>query len=118
VGWAKRNHARSPSNEWSYTPTRISGRSPLGFDHINILGRYAFTLLETLARGELRPLPDPTASRDDEGLIELSVPLLPDPHYRLSRSRVDSGRRAAAACVDLGEFCAQQENLRRVIDPQ
>jgi hypothetical protein len=40
---------------------------PLGFDHINVLGRYAFTLPDTVSRGELRPLRDPTASRDDEG---------------------------------------------------
>ena len=39
---------------------------PLGFEHINMLGRYAFTLPEPVARGELRPLRDP-AAHDDEG---------------------------------------------------
>jgi hypothetical protein len=38
-----------------------------GFDHINMLGRYAFTLPETVARGELRPLRDPMTARDDDG---------------------------------------------------
>ena len=33
-----------------------------GFDHINMLGRYAFTLPDPVARGELRPLRDPTIS--------------------------------------------------------
>jgi TnpA family transposase len=33
--------------------------SPLGFDHINMLGRYAFILPDLIARGELRPLRDP-----------------------------------------------------------
>lgn len=40
--------------------------SPLGFDHINMLGRYAFTLPDTIARGELRPLRNPRVA-DDEG---------------------------------------------------
>jgi TnpA family transposase len=45
----------------------IARLSPLGFDHINMLGRYAFTLPETVARGELRPLRDPMTARDDDG---------------------------------------------------
>ena len=45
----------------------ISRLSPLGFDHINMLGRYAFTLPDTVARGELRPLRDPTLAVDDDG---------------------------------------------------
>jgi TnpA family transposase len=44
----------------------IARLSPLGFDHINMLGRYAFTLPDMVARGELRPLRDPRI-RDDEG---------------------------------------------------
>jgi len=34
--------------------------SPLGSAHINLLGRYHFTLAESLTRGELRPLQDLT----------------------------------------------------------
>ena len=45
----------------------IARLSPLGVDHINVLGRYAFTLSDTVSRGELRRLRDPIASRDDEG---------------------------------------------------
>lgn len=30
--------------------------SPLGYDHINIVGKYSFNLPETIANGELRPL--------------------------------------------------------------
>jgi TnpA family transposase len=44
----------------------VARLSPLGFDHINMLGRYAFTLPDTVARGELRPLRDPRVA-DDEG---------------------------------------------------
>jgi len=35
--------------------------SPLDFEHINMLGRYAFTLPDAVARGELRPLRNPAA---------------------------------------------------------
>jgi hypothetical protein len=38
----------------------------LGFDHINMLGRYAFIRPDPIACGELRPLRDPTFV-DDEG---------------------------------------------------
>ena len=44
----------------------VARLSPLGFEHINMLGRYAFTLPDIVARGELRPLRDP-AAHDDEG---------------------------------------------------
>lgn len=37
----------------------VARLSPLGFDHINMLGRYAFILPNQIARGELRPLRDP-----------------------------------------------------------
>jgi len=36
----------------------------------------------------------------------------------VSDDGTDRGRGTAAACVDLGELRAEQENLRRVIDPQ
>jgi TnpA family transposase len=44
----------------------VARLSPLGFDHINMLGRYAFILPDQVARGELRPLRDPQ-NIDDEG---------------------------------------------------
>ena len=37
----------------------LSRLSPLGYKHINMLGRYQFALAEHLKRGELRPLRDP-----------------------------------------------------------
>jgi hypothetical protein len=33
--------------------------SPLGHEHIIMLGRYAFSLPDRIARGELRPLSNP-----------------------------------------------------------
>ena len=38
--------------------------SPLGYKHINMLGRYQFALAESLARGELRPLRDPNDPKE------------------------------------------------------
>jgi len=35
--------------------------SPLAHTRTNMLGRYTFTLPDPVARGELRPLPDPGA---------------------------------------------------------
>lgn len=43
----------------------VARLSPLGHEHINMLGRYAFTLPEPVARGELRPLRNPNQATDD-----------------------------------------------------
>ena len=43
----------------------VARLSPLGFEHINMLGRYAFTLHDAVARGELRPLRNQAASGTD-----------------------------------------------------
>lgn len=44
----------------------IAHLSPLSFRHINMLGRYAFTLSDTVAQGELRPLRDPSVAGIDD----------------------------------------------------
>ena len=38
----------------------VARLSPLGHDHINMLGRYSFAVPESVTRGELRPLRNPT----------------------------------------------------------
>ena len=43
----------------------VARLSPLGFEHINMLGRYAFTLPYAVARGELRPLRNPAGHGTD-----------------------------------------------------
>jgi hypothetical protein len=35
--------------------------SPLGYKHINMLGRYSFALPEAIGRGELRSLREPAS---------------------------------------------------------
>jgi len=37
----------------------VARLSPLGHEHINMLGRYAFSLPDKIVRGELRPLRNP-----------------------------------------------------------
>ena len=44
----------------------IARLSPLSHGHLNVLGRYAFTLPELIARGELRPLRRPGELSDDD----------------------------------------------------
>ena len=49
-------------------PTR--GRAwPLGFQHINMLGRYSFELAEPLIRGELRSLRDASEPAEEDILV-------------------------------------------------
>jgi hypothetical protein len=43
----------------------VARLSPLRFDHINMLGRYAFILPDLVARGEFRPLRDPAIMGDE-----------------------------------------------------
>jgi TnpA family transposase len=46
-------------------PEDVARLSPLVFDHINLLGRYAFSVPEAVARGELRPLRSPDDAMED-----------------------------------------------------
>lgn len=42
----------------------VARLSPLGYEHINLLGRYAFSVPNQVRRGELRPLRDPAAAEN------------------------------------------------------
>ena len=44
----------------------IARLSPLGYKHVNMLGRYYFGLAEPILRGELRPLRDPSSREEYE----------------------------------------------------
>lgn len=46
-------------------PEDVARLSPLVFDHINLLGRYAFSIPDPVQRGELRPLRNPADSLGD-----------------------------------------------------
>ena len=47
-------------------PEDVARLSPLTHEHINMLGRYHFALAEPIARGELRPLRDPSDPNEKE----------------------------------------------------
>ena len=57
------NHLRAES--FDVRNEDVARLSPLSFDHVNMLGRYAFILPDQIARGELRPLRDPQNPDDD-----------------------------------------------------
>ena len=46
-------------------PADVERLSPLGYRHINVLGRSSFALPEAQRRGEPRPLHDPARTEDD-----------------------------------------------------
>lgn len=50
-------HLRAQS--WDIDPDDVARLSPLGFIHINMLGRYYFELAEAIQNGGFRPLRDP-----------------------------------------------------------
>lgn len=52
------------SEGYQVRPEDEARLSPFGHEHINMLGRYSFSIPEAVARGELRPL---NGSREEEG---------------------------------------------------
>jgi hypothetical protein len=57
----------------------VARLSPLLHEHINLLGRYSFSVPEAVAKGELRPLHDPDDNDQDKRLTAFAVPLHPKP---------------------------------------
>ncbi len=53
------------SEGYNVKPEDVDRLSPLGLKHISMLGRYAFILPDFVARGELRPLRDPSSADSD-----------------------------------------------------
>jgi hypothetical protein len=52
-------------------PGDVERLSPLGYDHINLLGRYTFSLSEEIRQGALHPLREP--EEPDEKQEELGT---------------------------------------------
>jgi hypothetical protein len=53
------------AGSYSVKASDVVWLSPLHHKHINVLGRYLFTLAESVVNGKLRPLNNP----DEEGLL-------------------------------------------------
>ena len=78
------------SEGYEVRPQDVARLSPLGLKHINMLGRYAFTLPDFVVRGELRPLRDPRTAVS----MRRDVPLLLSPRIQLRLyQRRNRGRR-------------------------
>lgn len=60
--------------ELQMEPEEIARLSPLGYAHINMLGRYHFELSEALLKGEMRPLRDLSQSSVFENWGRLEEP--------------------------------------------
>jgi hypothetical protein len=56
------NHLRSQGTETK--PEDVARLSPLAYKHFNVLGRYHFTVTDSILRGELRPLRVPEAPEE------------------------------------------------------
>lgn len=50
---------------YSIPPEDVARLSPLVFEHINLLGRYAFAVPDSVVRGQLRPLRNPADALED-----------------------------------------------------
>ena len=55
------------AEDFPVLPGNVARLSPLVYEHINLLGRYAFSVPEAVQRGQLRPL-----SSSSEAIEELS----------------------------------------------
>ncbi len=60
----------------------LSRLSPLGHDHITMLGQHSFNVPESVAQGRLRPLTRPTRRVIPTAFF---VPLLTNPHFERQR---------------------------------
>jgi hypothetical protein len=56
------NHLRSQGTETK--PEDVARLSPLADKHFNVVGRYHFTVTDSILRGELRPLRVPEAPEE------------------------------------------------------
>jgi hypothetical protein len=81
-------------------PENIERIWPLGFQQINMLGRYSFDLPEQLTCGELRSLRDPSDAADEEVLVAqtgFSFHRYPRPILRRTSSTVSCALPAATS---------------------
>ena len=53
-------------------PEDVARLSPLADKHFNVLGRYHFTVNDSILRGDLRPLRDPDPQKNSFGQPDLN----------------------------------------------
>lgn len=54
-------------------PEDVERLSPLGYDHINLLGRYTFSLSEEIRQGAFHPLREPEETDEEQEESEISA---------------------------------------------
>ena len=62
------NHLKSQGFEAK--PEDLARLSPLRSRHFNVLGRYHFTVTDSVLKGEMRPFRNPAAPHEAEDLID------------------------------------------------
>ena len=62
------NHLNS--QDFDLKPEDLARLSPLRSRHFNILGRYRFTVTDSVLKGEMRPLRNPVGTHEMEDLID------------------------------------------------
>ena len=70
--------------------------SSLLHEHINMLGRYPFSVPEAIAKGDFRPLRDPSDGDKDKRQTASSVSLHPQNPFLTRAGAVASGRMPGA----------------------
>ena len=77
----------------------VARLSPLGDKHINVQGRYHFTIMYAVLKGELRPLRDPD---EMEELTRREIPCV----------RVPTPEMTISSLLDIKPFVSELGNLR------
>ena len=54
-------------------PEDVERLSPLGYDHINLLGRYTFSLPEDILQGALHPLRELEETEQEQEKLEINA---------------------------------------------
>jgi len=62
------NHLRNQGFEPK--PEDLARLSPLRSRHFNVLGRYHFTVSDSVLKGELRPLRNPDRSQETDNFLD------------------------------------------------
>lgn len=62
--------ADMPQRGMTILPEDVARRSPIGHEHVNVYGKYSFTLAEPIQQGDLHPQREGDESEDTELLPE------------------------------------------------
>ncbi len=61
-----------PQRDMTIVPEDVERLSSLGYDHINLLGRYTFSLAEEIRQGAFHPLREPEETEQEREESEIN----------------------------------------------